>query len=269
MAAAALIDTLAQIETPENVRLSFRLAGPATRLGAYLIDLLIRGALLWGLLIAFSFTMPFLSISGLPLGMLALGYFFLEWGYAFVFEAHWNGQTPGKRALGLRVVKTGGYAISFHDAMLRNLLRVADALPLLYGVGLVVMISTARLQRIGDLVAGTMVVRDRREALQTGLDLLREVPPFTREQMELPFRPVDRTLDVMETFCRRRRQLTDARANEIAAILAKPLAERIGYLDPKREHVREPAHFLLRALRTFHHPSRRAEDGVPGARVRS
>jgi len=260
MPAIALVDTLAHIETPENVRLSFRLAGPATRMGAYLVDLMIRGTLLTALSVLVGLLFPLFHVSGLPIGVLLLGVFFLEWGYAFVFEAYWNGQTPGKRALGLRVVKTGGYAISFYDAMLRNLLRVADALPLLYGIGLLAMMTNERLQRIGDLVAGTMVVRDRRQSLQSGLEILRNVEALGSDVLERPFRPAERTLDVIETFSLRKRELTEARANEIATVLAAPLAERLGYRISGRERPIPPADFLLRLLKTFHHPSRRADD---------
>jgi uncharacterized RDD family membrane protein YckC len=252
MASAALIDVQTHVETPENVRLSFRLAGPGSRLGAYLVDLLIRAAMIYGLLFAVGLLGPVLSVAGLPWGVLLLGLFLVEWGYGFVFEAFWNGQTPGKKALGLRVIKEAGYSISVHDALLRNLLRVADALPLLYGVGLVVMVGTERMQRIGDLLAGTIVVRERRAPLHATPAALQEVPPLARDQIETPYRPSERTLDLIETFWYRRRELPDARADEIAAILARPLAERLRYREPKPEHLSHPARFLLRVLRTFH-----------------
>ncbi|MCI0409164.1 MAG: RDD family protein, partial [Acidobacteria bacterium] len=214
----ALIDTQTHVETPENVRLTFRLAGPGTRLGAYLVDLLVRAAILYGLFLVVSLLNPFLSVAGLPWGVLLLGLFLVEWGYGFAFEAFWNGQTPGKKALGLRVVKEAGYSISVYDALLRNLLRVADALPFLYGVGLVVMIGTERMQRIGDVLAGTVVVRERRARLHGTPAALSEVPSLTRDQLESPYRPPERTLDLLETFCDRRRELPDLRADEIAAI---------------------------------------------------
>jgi uncharacterized RDD family membrane protein YckC len=87
-----------------------------------------------------------------------LSLFLIEWGYFVAFEAGWNGTTPGKRALKLRVVKVGGYPLSFMDAVLRNLLRTADFLPVGYLLGLVAMTWDGRFARLGDRAAGTMVV---------------------------------------------------------------------------------------------------------------
>ena len=251
MPADQIIDTQAHIETPENVRLTFRLAGPGTRLGAYLIDLLIRFAVVWGMSIVIGITAPFLMSSGLSIGLMLLGLFLIEWFYGCVFEGFWSGRTPGKYVMGLRVIKDGGYPISFFDAVLRNLLRAADALPLFYGAGLIAMLATRRMQRLGDVLAGTIVVREQREHLRRELPFLRSVPLIPRVQMASSFRPSDRTLDLIERFFLRRGVLVSARADEIAVILSRPLAERLGYLDEPHEAVRESSRFLLRVLRTF------------------
>ena len=105
MAEAAALDTLTHIETPENVRLAFRIAGPGTRLGAYLLDLAIRIVFLWGLSTFLAVTMPFMFVSGLPMGVWLVGLFLVEWGYGCLFEGWWNGQTPGKKVLRLRVMR--------------------------------------------------------------------------------------------------------------------------------------------------------------------
>jgi uncharacterized RDD family membrane protein YckC len=246
-----LIDAEVEVETPENARLTFRLAGPGTRSGAYLLDLLIRAAAIYGLLLLVALLSPLASVSGLPIGVLLLGFFVLEWGYFFAFEAFWNGQTPGKRALGLRVVKVEGYAVGVHDAMLRNLLRVADALPVLYGVGLLAAAASRRFQRVGDLVAGTMVVRERREWRRGRPDVLRALAPLTVDEVG---RPSERTLDAIETFARRMPALPAPRAREIAAILAGPLARRPGFRGTGSEDTSDPSRFLLRVLRTFEAP---------------
>lgn len=251
MPADQIIDTQAHIETPENVRLTFRLAGPGTRLGAYLIDLVIRIALVWGMSIVIGITAPFLMSSGLSIGLMLLGLFLIEWFYGCVFEGFWSGRTPGKWVMGLRVIKDGGYPISFFDAMLRNLLRAADALPLFYGAGLIAMLATRRMQRLGDLLAGTIVVREQRERLRSELPFLRSVPLIPRVQMASSYRPSDRTLDLIERFFLRRGVLGSARADEIAVILARPLAERLGFQGEPHEAVRQPSRFLLRVLRTF------------------
>jgi uncharacterized RDD family membrane protein YckC len=251
MAAREIIDTQAQIETPENVRLTFRLAGPGTRMGAYAIDLVIRVFVIYALWIAVGMLVPFLDVSGLPIGVMLVGLFLVDWGYGCLFEGFWSGRTPGKWAAGLRVIKEGGYPIGFYDALLRNLLRAADALPVFYGAGLVVMLATRRMQRLGDLLAGTLVVREQREMLRGELPIVRTVQPIPRSQLLSSYRPPDRTLDLIERFFRRRAELPPSRASEIAIILARPLADRLGYEDDQREDVRKPAQFLLRVLRTF------------------
>jgi uncharacterized RDD family membrane protein YckC len=251
MPAQPIIDTQAQIETPENVRLSFRLAGPGTRSGAYLVDFLIRAIILFGLGIAIGMFVPFLLGAGFSIGVFLLCVFLLEWFYGCLFEGFWSGRTPGKWVMGLRVIKEAGYPIGFYDAVLRNLLRAADALPLFYGAGFIVMLSTGRLQRLGDLLAGTIVVREKRERLRGQLPFLRSVPTIRRSDRMTAYRPSDRTLDLIERFFLRRAELAPSRADEIARILARPLADRLGLAQDSNEVVREPSRFLLRVLRTF------------------
>jgi uncharacterized RDD family membrane protein YckC len=251
MLADQIIDTQAHIETPENVRLTFRLAGPGTRLGAYLVDLVIRIAVTVAMMIAIGITAPFLMSSGLPIGLMLLGMFLIEWFYGCVFEGFWSGRTPGKWVMGLRVIKDGGYPISPFDAILRNLLRAADGLPVFYGVGLIAMLATRRMQRLGDVLAGTIVVREQRERLRSELPYLRSVPLIPRVQITSSYRPSDRTLDLIEQLFLRRGVLVSARTEEIAVILARPLAERLGFQGEPHEAVREPSRFLLRVLRTF------------------
>jgi uncharacterized RDD family membrane protein YckC len=124
--------------------------------------------------------------------------FAIEWGYFVAFELAWEGQTPGKRALGLRVVDETGGRATFTKIAIRNLLRVVDFLPVLYGAGLLVMLSTARGQRIGDLAAGTLVVTTagaRRTA--------RTWPPgFQGKDVQL----VERWFDQRATLTPQRRQ---------------------------------------------------------------
>lgn len=248
---AAVVDTTVHVEIPEDVRLSFRLAGPATRLAAYLVDMFARVVVFGGVLIALTLAFPLLSLGGASWGLVLLALFVMEWGYGFAFEALWNGQTPGKRAFGLRVIKEGGYAIGPYDALVRNLLRAADVLPLLYGVGLVTMLATARLQRLGDLAAGTMVVRERRHKLHRESPDLEGAPRLTPEEIDATRRPAERTLDLIHAFALRRDEMSPARAREIASILAVPLARRLSWRTPQGGRV-PPDRFLLSVFRTFH-----------------
>jgi uncharacterized RDD family membrane protein YckC len=251
MNSGSVLDPLTHIETPENVRLEFRLAGPGARMGAYLLDLAIRWMVLSGLGMFLSLAFPLAQVSGLPMGIYLVGLFLVEWGYGCLFEGLWNGQTPGKRAFNLRVVKTEGYPIGFQEAVLRNLLRAADALPLLYGVGFISMLSNARMQRIGDLVAGTIVIREKRQALREELPGLRSAQPIPQGSFLHAYRPSERTLDVVDSLFRRRSQIGPGRVEEIADILAAPLAGRLATTGERVEARRHPGTFLFRLLATF------------------
>jgi uncharacterized RDD family membrane protein YckC len=245
------LDAQAHVETPENVRLSFRLAGPGTRLGAYLIDLAIRIAIVWVLSLALGAIAPIVLGAGLSIGLLLVVIFLVEWFYGCLFEGLWSGRTPGKWMVGLRVIKEGGYPIGFYDAAVRNLLRAADALPVLYGVAFVTMMVTRRMQRLGDLMAGTIVVREERQLLRAQIPFLASVPVIMASDRRVAFRPSDRTLDLIERFFLRHSLLAPSRSDEIARILAAPLADQMGLTTDLQDVGREPSRFLLRVLRTF------------------
>lgn len=243
------------LETPENVRLGFRLAGPGTRLGAYFIDLGIRTVALYGISMALSLALLPLAATGVPLGAYFVVAFVLEWGYGCFFETFWNGQTPGKRVLGLRVLKTEGYAIGFYEAMIRNLLRAADFFPACYAAGFLTAASNRRMQRIGDLVAGTMVVREGRPVLRGDLAGLADFEPFPPGSFRHRYRPTEKTLETIESLFRRRFELAAPRIEEIAGILAEPLAHRLEAPEDRRFAREEPSEFLFRVLRAYRiHP---------------
>lgn len=249
-AALTTVDTRTEIETPENVTLSFNLAGPGSRMSAYVIDLLIRVAVFWGFSFAASALVPVLG-DGLSIGGTLIGMFVLEWGYSALFEAFWRGQTPGKRVFGLRVLKDAGYPIGFYDSVLRNLLRAADVLPFGYGAGLVCMTATRRLQRIGDLAAGTIVVRDVRHRFERHTELFEKLEPIQPAECSGTFSVSERTLDAIEQLLARRERLSKRRVEELAEILARPVAANLGYqLDDDPQFDRHE-HFLRRVLRTF------------------
>ena len=96
------------------------------------------------------------------LALYGLLFFCVYWGYFALFEAIWKGQTPGKRMASIRVIKDNGQPISTFDAIARNLMRAVDLLPGIYGVGCISMFLDARQRRLGDMVAGTVVVHDRK-----------------------------------------------------------------------------------------------------------
>ena len=162
-----------QIETPEQTILSYTLAGVGSRAGAALVDLfIIRGGGVWalpahpadrerGLLAHRECTTDVGRVGGR--GRQASVGFAMMWGYYVIFEAIWDGQTPGKRWLDIRVVQDGGYSVSFAASAVRNLVRFLDLQPgLLYAVGLVSMTVSKSGKRLGDIAAGTIVVHEQR-----------------------------------------------------------------------------------------------------------
>jgi hypothetical protein len=168
--------------------------------------------------------------------MVLVVFFGLEWAYYVACELWMNGQSLGKRALGLRVVSSAGLSIGLRESLLRNLLRGADFLPNLYVVGLLVMCSDSKFRRIGDLAAGTMVISERGEGALPAIAL---VPPPTPEELGgLPARVLLSAdeLDALDLFMRRREALSTARAAELASLVAPSLARRFGvaYVDPVR-----------------------------------
>lgn len=244
------VDTRTEIETPENVTLTFDLAGPGSRMLAYLIDLVIRLVLLWGISFVAGSAIPIIG-SGLSMGGLLISMFLLEWGYSALCEAFWRGQTPGKRVCRLRVLKDAGYPIGFYDAVLRNLLRAADFLPFGYGVGLICMTATDRLQRLGDLVAGTIVVRDASHRLERHRELYADLDRIEPGECSGTFAVSERTLDTIERLLARRDRLPRRRVEELAAILARPISVQLGYPLDDDPSINRNEFFLRRVLRTF------------------
>lgn len=149
---AARLDTIYTAETPEGITLSLRPAGIVARGLAYLIDLAIR----IGIFIAVAITAGLMGKAGVAVMLLA--YFGLEWFYPVVFELTRSAATPGKRAMGLRVVMDSGLPVTPAASLTRNLLRAADFMPALFGAGLVSMLWRRDSKRLGDLAAGTLVV---------------------------------------------------------------------------------------------------------------
>lgn len=154
------------IDTPELVVIEMPIAGIGSRFIAILVDYLIWTAAF--LVLALVGTVVFSALSvfgkisaGWALSLALLGIFLFHWGYFTLFEALSNGRTPGKRVAKIRVIHRSGRAVSFVESLGRNLVRVIDYLPSMYAIGLVVMFFSRQNQRLGDMVAGTLVVRDR------------------------------------------------------------------------------------------------------------
>ena len=163
------------IRTPELVAIEFPLAGIGSRFVALLIDYLIQGAAAFILILIFVLFVSATagsrpvhsSIAGSPnSGKWAIAIaiaipFLFQWGYFTLFEAFWRGQTPGKRIMRIRIIQQTGRPVGVFESLGRNLTRIIDMLPTFYIIGVIVMFLTRRQQRLGDLVAGTLVVHER------------------------------------------------------------------------------------------------------------
>lgn len=220
------LDTTLSIETPERVVFSHQLAGPAVRSAAYLLDLLIRGAFLFLVVVGLSIgSIATGRFSGVEAGLVLVLFFGLEWGYFVLFDLLLAGRSPGKRLLGLRVIHESGRPITASESVLRNLLRAADILPLFYAVGLTTMCFDRTFRRLGDLVAGTVVVREPRLRLRNQKVRVPHadvpgLPPRLRLSRE--------ELAALALFERRATRLGHSRAEELAEILAPKLRARYG-----------------------------------------
>src|SRR5215470_11428559 len=153
------------IETPEQTALDFAVAGIGSRFLALALDTLVQFAV--GLLagIAAGLLLSGLSISSPKASLwtaaiFVIFYFLLYFGYYAIFEIVWNGQTPGKRKVGIRVIKDSGRPLTPAESIGRNLMRIVDWLPFLYGIGMLSAILTKENKRLGDLVVGSLVVRE-------------------------------------------------------------------------------------------------------------
>jgi uncharacterized RDD family membrane protein YckC len=232
-----LLDTTATVQTPERVSFRYRLAGPGQRAIAWVVDTFIEIALVFALLVLAIVLAGVEGLGGIGVGLFLVGTFVVQWMYGVTFETLWSGRTPGKRLLDLRVVRADGAPARFPDFLLRNLLRAVDFLPLLFGVGVVVMAVDPRMRRIGDLVAGTVVVAEDKANVLVHVPLR---PPVTDDERQgmpagVALRPDE--LRAIEAFLRRRARLSDERAEELARYLGPELSRRTGVVAPSWERV--------------------------------
>ncbi|MEP7149193.1 MAG: RDD family protein, partial [Acidobacteriota bacterium] len=236
------------IETPERVPLAFALASIGNRFLAAAIDHFIQyfsiGIVVWILLTAADLGSGVTGvIDGIqkeaPKWLIALMIFLLFLlfaGYFIFFEWLWDGQTPGKRLLKLRVIREDGRPITLWEAMARNLLRVFDAMPgIFYSVGLIAIFLSSRDQRVGDIFAGTVVIRERTDEAPTFDET------FSNRVSDAAFRRVQKRtefnanvmilsgpeIEVIESFLRRRWDLTERQRLWMAWRIALPLMYKL------------------------------------------
>lgn len=228
-----LVDTTVYVDTHERVRFRYRVAGPGVRGAAWLVDLAIQAFVIAvGLVVAALFGSLGAFGGGLGGGLFLALLFVVSWFYGAAFEWAWSGQTPGKRLLSLRVVRSDGAPVAFRDAVMRNLMRGVDGLPIGYVVGILVAVANRRMLRLGDFVAGTMVVMEVGTRLHDAVPL--DPPVSEAERQALPLR-VDLTAHErasIEALLRRRERLGAERVEELAGYLGPSLSARTGVVAP-------------------------------------
>ncbi len=244
--APARLDGTHTVLTPEYVEFNFVLAGLMSRLLALLVDTVVSLLLTYvGFLVVMIFA-AVIGIAGSAVGggesaVLGLGmaaqfviWFLVDWGYMVLLESLWSGQTIGKRVMGLRVIQDTGVRVGVTQSLLRNLVRPLDKMPLFYFVGGAAALLSGSQQRLGDLLAGTIVVRERRlkipaqlerpdgdTSLLADADFRARVAKLTAEEEALLF----------SASLRREELGMEARLN-LFATLARRLEEQLGFSKP-------------------------------------
>ena len=223
------VETLEQfvdVETPEQVVFSYTIAGIGSRAAAALIDYSICFGLALTLgFAALSFARRVASVPWM-VAVLVLLLFAIFWGYYVLLEGLWDGQTPGKRQLGLRVVRDGGYSITFGASAIRNLVRFIDMQPgAVYGVGVLSAVLSRSGKRLGDYAAGTIVVRERAISVSSGAPVV--APGPRAEPVGTPTTVLtDDEYALLDRFISRRTTLDAERRAQFAESLAVRFRDR-------------------------------------------
>lgn len=236
-----MLDDELVIETPERVELHYVLANVGNRFLAAAIDHLIQAVAMVIIVVAagaLSGWRLFDSMGVWTAALTVLAVFAIYWGYFVAFETLWSGQTPGKRIMRLRVVREDGRPVRFFEVFVRNLLRVAiDVQPLpSYAVGVVSIIFSARSKRVGDFVAGTVVVKERATEAPSLSEIIKvsqieqqriersSPPPFAADTRRLN----EQELRAVKTFLKRRFELKEPNRTALAARIAQPISTKLG-----------------------------------------
>ncbi len=234
------MDRDVDVRTPESVAFSYQLAGLGSRFLAVLIDQILQIAVFLALFLGLAFGVsrvpPSATHAAASAGtsaedkfavalLVAIGIFIvfaIFFGYFIIFEALWNGQTPGKKALGIRVVRDGGYPVDFGSAMVRNIIRIGEFLLGYYVLSAISALISSENKRLGDFAAGTIVVRDERMELAPKLRVTRDEPVYASTAY---LSGEERAL--VARFIERRGALDERRRAEIAASIAARVRDRV------------------------------------------
>ncbi len=246
------------VDTPENITFGYEIAGIGSRFLAALVDttiilllqilvnmvlimVLAKGADLKGMLSSGDFLT---SSASWVIALMGLISFFFFWGYYIFFEMLWNGQSPGKSLAKLRVIRADGTPITLTESIVRNLVRLIDFLPIYYGIGVVSMFINNQSRRLGDLAAGTLVIRESAEKLTLKslgvVDLHlpassnNAAPTLDAASQKYALeRLTQQDIQMIESFLARREGLNNRKA--LARQLADSVLSRMGIAEAERQ----------------------------------
>lgn len=246
------------IETPEQISLEFPLAGVGSRGYALCMDTLIQviAALVVGLIVAFTardLDRSWASARNWEIAIAVFLLFCLYWGYFAIFEILWNGQTPGKRQAKIRVISASGRPITVFEGIGRNFMRAIDSLGF-YLVGAVTCAIDKQNRRLGDMVAGTVVVHEVEEQgvfYWYGQEKSASAPSVTREVAAL----TDQEFQLVEIFLTRRLDIPNLQRLSSAQVIADRMGERLHI--PKEQRPSDEA-FLEEISRRYRDAVRRS-----------
>lgn len=230
------------IKTPEYVSLQFRLAGLGSRAAAYIIDRLILAAANILIVIILLFVMKgmsdlpfFIEENLVPLAITIIILFILNWGYFFALEYFYGGRTIGKKVIGIRVIQENGHSITLLSSFIRNLIRIIDSLPTAYFLGIIMIFSHSKHKRLGDVVAGTIVVHERKVKRKKKLSPLEKeisMRGLSEENLQVDEWTVKsfttKDWKLISTYAKRFLQLPVQERNQLTRQIAAILLPKIG-----------------------------------------
>lgn len=225
------------VRTPESIALTYDLAGLGSRFLALAIDMFLQNLILAALVMGLILATPHLPhapvgrhasdtgtdklAEAIAVALIIAVVFLIFFGYFIIFETVWNGQTPGKRLLGIRVVRDGGYPVDFGASLVRNLIRIGEVVFLYIPSAISTLLSPEN-KRLGDVAAGTIVVRDARLTVPTALN-----PDTTQPVYAATAYLSGEERALIRRFLDRRDALADDRRQQLAAQLAARIRERV------------------------------------------
>jgi len=227
------MDRTLRVKTPESIAFSYELAGLGSRFLAVAIDIALQTLVMIGIIWGLVYAGTHLSAAAmrdasrvskfeesLAIAFIISIIFVIYFGYFIIFETFWNGQTPGKKLMGLRVVRDGGYPADFASIAIRNVIRVGEAVAGLYAISAVAALMSPENKRLGDMAAGTLVVRDTAAAKLAAI--LEEPPDAAR-----PIMLTAEERSLIDLFVVRRQGMAPGNRADMAARIAQRVRPRV------------------------------------------